>query len=242
MYQVLTYATHAYGKFEQLTKDPQVKVLGWGKPWKGFMDKFNGVLDYIKTVEDDTIIIFVDGFDSWVNGSSEKAVELFKQSGSGLIVSLDIHPRGSLLNKNIFGTCKDGFVANSGMYMGYAWCIREVLESIVVKTCKDDQVTLNEVCGKFDFLDIDTDKTIFENIPCGSEYHGNAIFVSEPGERSVIRVMRGVIDYTQFFINHILVLFLVLMFIKSNKIPIIFGLFSLTALVYMLYCDTSCQC
>lgn len=242
MYQVLTYATHSHGKFDQLASHPHVEVLGWGQPWKGFMDKFNGVLEYTKTVDDETVIIFLDGFDSWINGSPERAVEFFKQSGIGLLVSLDTSPRGNLLTKNIFGTCKDGLIANSGMYMGYAWCIREVLESIVVKTCKDDQVTLNETCSKFDFIDIDTDKVIFENIPYGSEYHGTAIFVSEPGEKSMIRAMRAVTDYTQFFINHILIVFLILMAIKRHRIPILFGVFALNALVYILYCDTSCQC
>ena len=242
MYQVLTYATHAHGKFDQLSSNPQVKVLGWGKPWKGFMDKFNGVIEYADTVDDDTILIFLDGFDSWINGSPEKAVELFKQQECGLLVSLDTSPHGNLLTKNIFGTCKGGFIANSGMYMGYAWCIRKVLGSAVTNTCKDDQVVLNETCNKFDFVEIDTDKVIFENIPSGSEYKGNAIFVSEPGERSVFRAIRAVSDYTQFFVNYILFAVLILMALKQNRIPIIFGGFALSVLLYTIHCDTSCDC
>ena len=70
------------------------------------MDKFNGVLEYTNTVDDDTILIFLDGFDSWINGPPEKAVELFKQMNCGLLVSLDTFPRGNIMTKNIFGTCK----------------------------------------------------------------------------------------------------------------------------------------
>ena len=48
---VITYATHSYGNFEELVNNKygiKVIVLGWGKKWKGFTDKFNAVYKYSK--------------------------------------------------------------------------------------------------------------------------------------------------------------------------------------------------
>ena len=44
-----------------------IKVLGWGKEWKGFMDKLKNMYEYICTLPDDAIVFFVDGFDTTIN-------------------------------------------------------------------------------------------------------------------------------------------------------------------------------
>ena len=47
MIQVVTYATHSQGMFDELMNNQygvDVKVLGWGEKWNGFKDKFIGFI------------------------------------------------------------------------------------------------------------------------------------------------------------------------------------------------------
>eukprot|EP00922_Rhytidocystis_sp_ex-Travisia-forbesii_P043655 GHVS01065126.1.p2 GENE.GHVS01065126.1~~GHVS01065126.1.p2 ORF type:complete len:440 (-),score=70.92 GHVS01065126.1:1665-2984(-) len=66
---VVTVATHEDGYYKALVQsaarlDIPLKVLGFGKRWEGFRWKFEKVLEYARDVEDDAIVMFVDGFDS----------------------------------------------------------------------------------------------------------------------------------------------------------------------------------
>ena len=47
MIDVVTYATHSYGMFDELIKNPYTKVtvLGMGKKWNGFTDKYIGLVE-----------------------------------------------------------------------------------------------------------------------------------------------------------------------------------------------------
>ena len=74
-YKIFTYATHAQGKFEELIQNNEVVVLGFGKKWNGFMDKFKALLTALETEDDDTIIVFLDGFDSRICGSTDDAIK-----------------------------------------------------------------------------------------------------------------------------------------------------------------------
>jgi hypothetical protein len=68
--EIVTYANKSQGMFEELVKNEfgvPVKVLGWGKKWNGYSDKSKGLLEYMKTKNDEDIIVFVDGFDSKIN-------------------------------------------------------------------------------------------------------------------------------------------------------------------------------
>ena len=67
--KVITYATHSEGSFEELTHNKfgvEVTVLGMDPKWNGFMDKIEGVLKYLQTLPDDELVVFVDGFDSYI--------------------------------------------------------------------------------------------------------------------------------------------------------------------------------
>jgi hypothetical protein len=60
--------------FEELVNNEfgvPIKVLGWGTKWNGFSDKSKGLVEHLKTKnDDDDIVVFVDGFDSKVNRKS----------------------------------------------------------------------------------------------------------------------------------------------------------------------------
>ena len=63
-YEIITVATHKEGKFDELinNKYEKITVLGMGEKWRGLKMKFELIYDYIKNMDDNKIIIFLDGF------------------------------------------------------------------------------------------------------------------------------------------------------------------------------------
>ena len=90
--KLITYATHSYGTFKELVNNDlniEVKVLGWGKKWNGFMDKIKGISVYIDTLNDDDIVIFVDGFDSKIIKPLDIVEKRFKSMNCKVLLSND---------------------------------------------------------------------------------------------------------------------------------------------------------
>ena len=147
----ITYATHSEGTFEELINNKfniPVKVLGWGEKWNGFMDKFKNMYKYIKTLPENDIIIFIDGFDSKINQPIDVIKKKFLEFNSDIILSQ--HYDTNYIQKKIFGVCKDNLVANSGLYMGYNIKIQELLnDTLISNYSSDDQTSLNTACKNF---------------------------------------------------------------------------------------------
>ena len=130
---IVTYATHKFGMFEDLINNPydlKIDVLGFGKKWNGFTDKYKGVIEFLKDKKDDDIIVFVDGFDSKINKDPKNLIETFKKFNCKILISKDPHLPGAKL---VFNTCKNNLIANTGLYMGYAKEINIVLNEILKK-------------------------------------------------------------------------------------------------------------
>tara|TARA_Y100000389_G_scaffold203874_1_gene253868 strand:+ start:470 stop:1222 length:753 start_codon:yes stop_codon:yes gene_type:complete len=249
MFEVVTYATHSQGMFDELVKDNKVKVLGWGKKWNGFVDKYKGLYDYIKHKPDDMIIIFVDGFDTKINRDPKGAIELFKKRGYKLLFSRDAVD--DKLNI-VFGTCKDGITINTGLYMGYVKYLKHFLESMLKQKCKDDQVIANNNCKNFDFIDIDKENEIFFNSASITKYfvpiNHNAYFIGYPGGgnfelKDIYKKGKYALKgYPQFFIIPIITITLSLsvIFPNYNFLFILIGFIFLLSTVY--FTDISCMC
>lgn len=249
MFEVVTYATHSQGMFDELVKDNKVKVLGWGKKWNGFTDRFVAYLDYIKDKPDDMIIIFVDGFDTKINRDPQGAVELFKKRGYRLLFSR------SDFNDNFnmsFGTCRDGITINLGLYMGYVKYLKPFFEKMLKESCKDDQVIANNNCKNFDFIDVDKNHEIFYNKGRQnyfSKVPNDVFFIGYPGgvNNSTIndhfkKFKNSLFSYQQFFIMWAITITLSLsiIFPKYNFLTILIGFIYLLSTVY--FTDTSCMC
>ena len=66
---VIIYATHIDGYMPVLIdqmkkKGIEYKVLGYEKVWEGFFQRTIDYYDFLKTLDDSEIVMFVDGFDS----------------------------------------------------------------------------------------------------------------------------------------------------------------------------------
>jgi hypothetical protein len=238
--EIVTYANKSQGMFEDLVKnefDVPVKVLGWGTKWNGYSDKSRGLLEYMKTKNDDDVIVFVDGFDTKVNKSPENVMKLFKQCDCRVLFS---NNPPWFFQSLIFGTCDDS-IANAGMYMGYVKELTTILQNEVNLRCEDDQVNLNGLCRKYDFVKIDKDEKIFKNFsPIQKIKKSDAVFVSFPGTLGINRYWRGVFEYTQFVYIYVLCLLIVGMGIFPKYSKILFTIVIALVIFYALFADKSC--
>lgn len=247
---ILTYATHSEGLFEELIHnkfDINIKILGWKQKWKGFTDKFIKSLEYISTLPDNDIIIFLDGFDTIINKNKLQYIEQFiSTSDYKVIFSLERKVVGleDVFNKAIFRRCQRGMVANSGLYCGYNKYIQILLKDAISRGCKDDQVNINDMCALYSFIGIDYSQYLFENRYGTDKRESNAMFISYPGTMKTKRIMRAIKEYTQFFIGYIIIVNFVLLLIiniqkgRFLKITNIIHIIIYVFIFYMI--DTSC--
>ena len=158
--EVVTYANKSVGMFEQLINNDhgvKVKVIGMGKKWNGFLDKYKGVLEYMETKKDDDIIVFLDGFDTIINKDISNVKSLFESYECKILVSK--HP--DILDTGFgFPKCDNKHVASSGMYMGYVKHLTILLKETLKPKCQDDQYNLNDLCKKYDFIKVDDKELI----------------------------------------------------------------------------------
>jgi hypothetical protein len=163
---IITYATHNEGLFDKLINNEyniNVIVLGFGEKWNGFMDKMIYFYEYIKTLPENDIVFFIDGFDSYINQPLHIIKERFLSFNKNIVLSGD---KSSYISYLLFGTCYDNMNANSGLYSGYNKSIQELLEYIIqTNYSKDDQRNLNEACKYFmNDIIIDSEKLLFHNL------------------------------------------------------------------------------
>jgi len=210
MIHLVTYATHSEGKFEELAKNKEIVVLGFGKKWNGFDDKIRGVLEYMKDLKDDDIVCYIDGFDSVLVKDAATIEKRFKASGSKVLFSEDIP---GFIKYIVFNTCnKKRKVLSAGLFMGYVKYLKPVLEDTLRMKCKDDQVNINNLCKKYDYIDIDTEHTIFHNaLIFDKSPLPDTCVISYPAQIiTVNKIIRGAQAYTQFFLIPLLALFVAL--------------------------------
>lgn len=247
---IVTYATHAEGYYNELMKNNLVKNLGWGKKWNGFKDKFIAIEKYTRDLVNrgnkNDIIIFIDGFDTKINKNLDmnKIVEKFYNivgNEGGILMSND----PLLINSaaNIFGTCNNNCIANTGLYMGNALQLNKLLKESLEYKCKDDQVILNQLCEKYN-VKIDFKNEIFENLDLKKKLISESFFVQTPGQTGYYRYYRALFEYSQFFLIYITIIYTFLVYLivcrnKKNKNYIILVSFLLFILFYKKI-DKSC--
>lgn len=209
--QVITYATHDQGMYQELINNEfgiPIKTLGFGTKWKGFTDKIKGVRKYLDTCDPDTIVIFVDGFDSAIVKPLDVAIQRFLDYDTEILLSLDKDPYLKPITLKIFGSCKDNIIVNSGLIMGYARSLKKLYTYLDNKNeSTDDQRNLNSACKYFkNIIKLDMNKSIFTNLAPASKERItknfttlDTCFVQLPGEMSYDRVIRrGIKEYYPF--------------------------------------------
>tara|TARA_B110000208_G_C11793636_1_gene438627 strand:+ start:338 stop:1021 length:684 start_codon:yes stop_codon:yes gene_type:complete len=216
--EIITYATHAEGNFNELINNKfniPIKVLGWGKPWKGFIQKLKCIVEYLKKVDDNKLIFIIDGFDVIINKDLKTIYKRFLEFDSTIILS--IHNNNNYLSKKVFDYCKYNLIANAGLYCGYNKNLKNLLNFILVKDFSDDdQRNLNDACKYFKNIKLDNKKILFNNLSyleriLDKKY--DSCFISTPGGITLSRLKRVPKEYFPYFKNEFIIMFIIIIFL-----------------------------
>lgn len=230
----ITYATHEQGSLKDL-KSAGVTVLGMGKKWNGFMDKFKGVLEYLSTCKDDDIVVFLDGFDSKIIGDPEPAIEKFKSMNVPVMFSVVGGYWFKYVNYRSTGICNNITPANAGLFMGYVKYLKPLLKDSIESSTDDDQRAINKLCKKHN-IHLDTNSEIFYNKSptCKYDNKHNAPFYSEPGKFDYKRLKRVPREYYKNFVLEIFTLISVF-FAVNQKLGYTVSLFFILTYIISKY-------
>ena len=176
----ITVATHIEGYLNVLIEslkmyNIQLKILGLGTTWEGFQTKIVLMSDYVNTLNDDEIVIFMDAYDV-IFLHPEDLEKNFKSFNKKIVFGEDLKVPFyfKYAYNKVFPKCiinKKKYRINSGLYMGYVKYIKELLNILCKKNnCKrnlDDQRIINKSC-KTDFFSkyvgVDSEHKIFYNL------------------------------------------------------------------------------
>jgi hypothetical protein len=242
--EVVTYANKSVGMFEELVNNDhgvKVKVLGMGNKWNGYIDKSIGLLKYMETKKDNDIIVFVDGFDTKINKDISNVKSLFESYECKVLVSKDPELMNKFGEIFVFGSCNNSNVANAGMYMGYVKNLKIILKESIQMKCVDDQVNLNALCKKYNFIKVDDKELIFKNFsPLDKEESVNATFISFPASANESRWFRMLTEYNQFYYIYILLINITLLAVFPKKQNYLLSSLLFFTTFYVFYADKSC--
>jgi procollagen-lysine,2-oxoglutarate 5-dioxygenase len=118
-------------------KQPYINV-GHGQIYQDTFSKFEA----LRTAEfvDDDIICFVDGYDVVQYGTLEELEEKFRSFGADLVMSAETFCWPNPWMKHLFPETETKYrFPNCGMYIGYGWAIRKLLEWDTYRINFDDQ-------------------------------------------------------------------------------------------------------
>ena len=175
MLHIATVATHSeryLPVLEKMVEDRGTKLhkLGFGKKYQGHFMKDLEMIEFLKPLPKDDIVVFLDGFDTLMLSDTKEVIEKFKQTGKKMILSVENVKSSFLMHSYNFQKVREKFI-NTGLYIGYCGYVLEFLQEIYSKDYnkKSNQATwstfLNTRQEKIDLehFDIDRDSSLFLN-------------------------------------------------------------------------------
>jgi len=147
---------------------PDLVVLGMGMKWKGFVMKFELMIDYLKTLNENDIVCFVDAYDViptkniiYLESRFNEFME--KNPNVKMIIGYDVQDSFllDLLGNYTFNSVNN-LRLNSGTYIGYVKNINYILNKFDLTIVKDDQLELTKYSdNNQNDIYIDKDKFFF---------------------------------------------------------------------------------
>lgn len=152
----------------------EIEILGYGEKWRGFNWRFKLMIDYLRKLNPNDIVCFIDGYDVICTRNlyelKEVFLKLYNVKNCKIIVGYDNIKYTNFLNKllikSYFGTCKN-ISLNAGTYIGYVNDLLKIIEQILELNSDDkadDQKLLTNYCNLNDSFYIDTHNEIFLTI------------------------------------------------------------------------------
>lgn len=184
-------------------------VLGMGRPWTQYYDKYKYILEEIDSFEDDDIFCFVDAYDVIMIDNAEKMrqdyLDFVKENGPKIIAPSE-SDEFKFMNHSlefcsiIVNALKDEIFSkrthsiNSGTYIGFVSDIKFAIKTMLsYKDINDDQIMFNLFISQYpDKFSLDT-KFFFKtnelmDIPVYDGMRG--YFIHRPGNFPLIEFLR----------------------------------------------------
>lgn len=158
--KIVTVATEPKYYFPYLQEtiknnNNELVVLGMGEKWLGFSWRYELILNYLKTLDSNDIVCFVDGYDVLCIRDLKELPNVFfkikKETGCKIIVGFSNYENkiNKYINYYYFGECNKKSL-NAGTYIGLAKDLLIVINKLyeIKDPVKDDQILLNQYCIK----------------------------------------------------------------------------------------------
>ena len=138
-------------------------ALGLGEKWGGYVWKMQKMIEYLKSIDKNEFIVFVDGYDVICVKNLSTIVDQYREvqnkTDCKMIVATETNFLPKFISALHFGS-KNGVLINTGTYLGFSGDILEVLSSAIKKFPNeiDDQVLLTnyaKLSGKDIYIDVD---------------------------------------------------------------------------------------
>mgnify|MGYP003994562153 CR=1 FL=1 len=160
--KIITVATEIHGYYNILLESAEkyqyeLITLGMGEEWDGYTMKYKLMNDYLNSLPDDDstnneIIIFLDGYDTFILNEHELLLERYETFGKPLVFGSQWNRKtGDWWSRYIISTFSSGFkdVMNSGSYMGPVWALKKKFHMLCSQfdcnlTSQNDQKLLNK--------------------------------------------------------------------------------------------------
>jgi len=121
----------------QWLKPPYIN-LGLGKKYRDTFSKFEALSEAV--FDDNEIVCFVDGYDVMQYGTLDELEKKFRGFDVDLVMSAETYCWPSPWMKHLFPTTETKYrFPNCGMYIGYGWAIRKMLDWDIYRIAFDDQ-------------------------------------------------------------------------------------------------------
>lgn len=166
-FHVCTVANYARRHLEKLILSCKcarvdLKILGMGKPYPQHRARHHvkllWMLDYLHSLEEDEIVMFVDGFDVLLMADRETIIKKFKNMQVPLVISAEraCYPLKELAEQYPSSPTPFKYI-NSGSYIGYVKHLKKWLLDMNIhdQQCDQAQVTVHYLKDVKKFLTLD---------------------------------------------------------------------------------------
>jgi len=151
--KIITYATHKEGYYNILIKqfkkqNVEYKVIGMNKKWKGFFQRYIEIYDYLKTQDDNLIILVMDAFDSLLLDTDTNILNKYKNMKKKIIYGIEDLQNNLkyVLQKIVFNGSE--YTLNGGSYIGKNKYLKKMMKTLIeTYGCDyslDDQIIINK--------------------------------------------------------------------------------------------------
>ena len=174
-----------YNVLEQSCQRHNIELipLGLGQKWTGFTMRYKLLHEYLKTLNEEEIVMINDAYDVIILENSDIIIDKFKSFNKNIVFCT----QDSLLTRLVFPKCKiyENIIA-IGSVIGYVKYLKEMVELLFKyeylweKYNSDDQIILQNTCDlEINFFEknvsIDTDRKLFF-ATVSEDYIHNLIF------------------------------------------------------------------